>query len=471
MALETKVKSPSSAPYRSLRQPPRGNGDPYPFLMKLVIATAVIGLAISYKKLYLLHFAMLLAGAWTVVYPSPGSLRDPTRPYSSYHWFFAFFFGWFALSITWSIDRIQSVLYVIYILIGSGVSLLIIKYVRNDLRHFESLVRVARIWFCVDLLVGLLESLKFMRLPVSKYSIYGDWEDTAMTLAAYQAESLATRPTAFHWNPNNYSAAMLMLLPFFLLHRRFSVMLVGTVLIGQQLLFAGSRASLIGYVIVVCASIFFNARPSRILGLIIVGTFAVLLLQFVPQRSLGPLVAQKIDEVRSTVNAVVQLMESGKDTDDSVGVRRQLQETGLRAFRNSYGLGIGGGADRYYQEQHASGKAATIKTMHNFWLELLVDGGVVIVSVLVAWYFLLAYELFRMSRKFPSSSVPAYYSGSLALSLLGFAPAAVSLSSSIYFLPMYIMFGFAIAIVNVCRRLIGSHEQNGALIGNNAAVN
>ena len=40
-----------------------------------------------------------------------------------------------------------------------------------------------------------------------------------------------------------------------------------------------------------------------------------------------------------------------------------------------------------------------------------------------------------------------YYSQSLFLSLIAFIPAAIAGSSTIYFFPMWIMFGFAISVI------------------------
>jgi hypothetical protein len=48
-----------------------------------------------------------------------------------------------------------------------------------------------------------------------------------------------------------------------------------------------------------------------------------------------------------------------------------------------------------------------------------------------------------------------YYNSATFLSLVGFVPGGVSASSVIYHLPMWIMFGFAIATVNNFRQLYG----------------
>ena len=86
--------------------------------------------------------------------------------------------------------------------------------------------------------------------------------------------------------------------------------------------------------------------------------------------------------------------------------------------------------------------------MHNFWVEILVEGGVFIALLLLLWYLKLIYNLFLVSRNNSKRNI-RYYSNSLILSMIAFLPAAVAASSTIYFFPMWIMFGLSIAVIRL----------------------
>ena len=84
--------------------------------------------------------------------------------------------------------------------------------------------------------------------------------------------------------------------------------------------------------------------------------------------------------------------------------------------------------------------------MHNFWVELLVEGGIFVGILIVFWLSSIIYKLFIISRTATDNGLK-YYSQSLFLSVTAFIPAAIAASSTIYFFPMWIMFGFAISVI------------------------
>ena len=56
--------------------------------------------------------------------------------------------------------------------------------------------------------------------------------------------------------------------------------------------------------------------------------------------------------------------------------------------------------------------------------------------------------LFLVSKNNNKSKIK-YYSNSLILTMIAFLPAAVAASSTIYFFPMWIMFGLSIAVIRL----------------------
>jgi teichuronic acid biosynthesis protein TuaE len=84
--------------------------------------------------------------------------------------------------------------------------------------------------------------------------------------------------------------------------------------------------------------------------------------------------------------------------------------------------------------------------MHNFWLELLVEGGVIFAVAFGVWYCSLLWRLKSISAN-SSSPILRYVGRSLFLGFLGFIFAAVGPSSVIYMLPMWMLVGVALAVI------------------------
>jgi teichuronic acid biosynthesis protein TuaE len=85
--------------------------------------------------------------------------------------------------------------------------------------------------------------------------------------------------------------------------------------------------------------------------------------------------------------------------------------------------------------------------LHNFWLELLVEGGLFAGGVFIMWYLWLIWTLYRNAFRASESAVRRI-SASTATALVAFIPASVSPSSVIYFLPMWVVLGLAVAALN-----------------------
>ena len=125
-------------------------------------------------------------------------------------------------------------------------------------------------------------------------------------------------------------------------------------------------------------------------------------------------------------------------------------DNGLNAFYSSYGLGIGAGGTVANQEIIGL-VAGRFTSMHNFWIELLVEGGIFVGTIFSFWILSIIYKLFIISRIATNNRLK-YYSQSLFLSMTAFIPAAIAASSTIYFFPMWIMFGFAISVIHLSKK-------------------
>ena len=134
------------------------------------------------------------------------------------------------------------------------------------------------------------------------------------------------------------------------------------------------------------------------------------------------------------------------DVDNSIKWRFELARNGIDALLRSKGLGVGAGGSVAIQEQIGS-VAGRFTSMHNFWIEILVEGGFIFFIFFSSWYIKMLVNLYKIARNL-KNQLSSRATG-IFLSMVGFIPAALAASSTIYFFPMWIMIGISIAIINL----------------------
>ena len=325
--------------------------DHYPLMMCLLVGSAVLGLAVKYQIIYLFHIVAGFIVLRSLRHAHAGTLFCRFRPPSSYHHFFGFLGIWFALGLIWSWDRDYTLAYLGYITCGGMLAVSVLKYVGGSLGRFENLFAVAKWLFLADIGAGLLEAFTPFRLPVSPM-VEGGKVAMAHEHSADGLHYVMTMPTGFHWNPNNFAAVMLMLLPFFLFHKKWFVKLGGLAAVDAHRLRRLARMHCgdgghapSGDAVRPQADPIHRRRRGG-------GDFLDLARGFFanPDHVQNP----KLRKALTTVSALSRYLSPDSDESsdtNSVGVRRQLISNGLDPLHESYGLGVGGGADRYVQKQ------------------------------------------------------------------------------------------------------------------------
>jgi teichuronic acid biosynthesis protein TuaE len=156
-----------------------------------------------------------------------------------------------------------------------------------------------------------------------------------------------------------------------------------------------------------------------------------------------------IDNVNRVLNiqGMIDKYNGPANPKDSIWTRKQLMQNGMNAFIDSRGVGVGAGGSNVIQEK----AGLHITSMHNFWLELLVEGGSLFFIVFSCWYMKIVVSLYRSYTTINGDI--RYYASACALAMSGFLLGAISSSSVIYFFPMWILYGFAITTINNAKRL------------------
>jgi len=428
-------------------------------LFLAMLAASVMGSGVGYSKIYLFHVLLILfCIAWFVMQLN-GRGYIFYKPRSLYIYFWIFFFAWYVLGVNWSLEPVYTLRYLFYIGIGVLLIYLINSYI-DSVERYQQVFNVLKVMFIVAIGLALLEAFTPFRLPTSSYSqyagLFGREAINVMGLEPSAKSLIKSAPTAFWGNPNNLSVAMVILAPFFLLTKDLKWRVIGLISIFIIIIMAGSRGSFIalvfGIAVYVCVRgykyIFTALFLSILLSLLLVSNFD----------SLKNSENSRIADIAWAGEALYIYIFEQEESMNSIGARQQLIRNGLDALWQTNGLGVGGGGSQAVQEE-AGGVAGTLRSMHNFWVEVLVEAGIVMFSFFVIWYLSLAFKLYRI-YKAAKYGFYKYQAGSLFLALMIFVVACVSASSVIYLFSMWLMFAMSIAVVRLYNKekLLGANS-------------
>ena len=90
----------------------------------------------------------------------------------------------------------------------------------------------------------------------------------------------------------------------------------------------------------------------------------------------------RLNELANSFQALKLFISGDIDLGGSIEWRRKLVENGLDALARTNGLGLGAGGTVANQEIIGP-VAGRFTSMHNFWVELLVEGGVIFGSITI----------------------------------------------------------------------------------------
>ena len=417
----------------------------------LLAGSAWLGVGISYAQLYLFHIVLVLfLWRFSAQVLSEGRIAVPSAGFLSIPLLYLL---WMMFSVAWAQDTSAALRHVVYHGLGTTLLLVIVVYYGAYERPMKLLFAVGPV-LALELLIGMAEFTTSFRYPISPYSslashfghapyIGTSWSDAMIQLAL-------SSPTGFHWNPNSLAAALVICLPFFLFHDRPSIRRLGSLAVVAVIFATASRASYIGCMVALLAWGFcFSSRRAA--------AFVISSLAVVCVGAIGATIAKERGSQR--VEAVIELVEfaaapggvfsggSGR----SVDVRTQLMQRGLDRLVESRGLGIGGGNSRELFLEPLTRQWKPMP-LHNFWLEVVVEAGVLIGLLFIGWYLWTMRQMFSIAFHYKHKEL-RYLASASAVGMLAFIPAAVSASSVMYFLPMWLLLGLAGAILARAARL------------------
>jgi hypothetical protein len=229
-----------------------------------------------------------------------------------------------------------------------------------------------------------------------------------------------------------------------LLHKKWTFSLPFLTLIIGIITMASARIVFYTLIIVWLVSFFFVQRK-----LILNYTYTAFLFIFVLTNCFlfRPLSYLQFNEISFPIWALFIDLPP-KKCDNSGTTRKQLTIDGLNALKSNYGMGVGGGNAVCIQEKKAATKLPVIKELHNFWLELAVEGGLLYALLFAFFYVWWLYKLWHSAQL--QNELFQYWGTSFFLGAVGLLFGGIAPSSCIYFLPMYLFVGLSLVFLKLC---------------------
>ncbi len=417
-----------------------------------LIISAFLGVSISFSDFYLFHLILIISSTiWLYQVKENDYKINFSIILENYVPSMILIFLWYLFSLSWTPNIELGFKYIFYLICGLSIFLSVIYFCSN-IQNLNKIFYVLSILICIEIAIALIESFTLFRMPVSSYSSIASFlGKEPVNFSEFDNIFIYSRvrpPTGFRWNTNDLAICMIIALPFFLCSKKTSVKVFGILSITTIVIMTASRAVFLSLILVYTLYLLLIKKRMGTLSLI----WTISLFIFWSMSQLSESENPRINELANSVDALILYLSGDIDLGGSLEWRRELVDNGLKAFFNSYGLGLGAGGSAANQEIIGP-VAGRFTSMHNFWIELLVEGGLFVAILILIWILRIIYRLFVISRTSTDLYI-AYYSKSLFLSMAAFIPAAVAASSTIYFFPMWILFGFTVSVISL------SHEKS-----------
>ncbi|TCP65940.1 O-antigen ligase family protein [Baia soyae] len=372
--------------------------------------------------------------------------------------FFCFWLLYAIISLTWAVSLKDGIRYLIYL----GMMLALTFSFPFFIRTYESLWKTAKTLVAVYAMIigyAVFESMTFIHLPASR---------------GYNSEFVSVVTSVFT-NQNDLATFITLALPFLItaifmlpLHKKYKwVLYVGCIFSLYTLFATGSRSNVMLALPLACAVLllgaFFVVKREKWTKKNVTKAIIAVIAAVILANAVGVVLLS--DKARAANNAKLasifgflgDFQKGGWDaegegviegeTGRSATVRKFLIINGFHFLHKSHYLGVGPGNIEPLME---GAPHVDKKNMHNWWLEVLVNFGVLIFVLYMAVYFWLLWRLWKFaSLKHGAFTSPVIRWSAFATlsSLIGFFFGGMAPSSCIHYTPMWITVGIGLAVV------------------------
>lgn len=337
---------------------------------------------------------------------------------------------WTALSIGWAEDAVAGLRWTAFMAMMAGLAIAIAVICR-DRRRARILLWALLGAFAVACLVAVAEVVTGLHLP----SFRAGRENRGGLIGV----------GSLFGNQNNFATFLSLSLPYFavlpIVFRDVRLRALGLAGAGVCLilvLLTGSKSGLASAGLVVLGLLLLVGTDRGSRGrLLVAGAIAALAVALVVPIVLGggPI---SLDERTATKLDFGVLIEQFESDTGSGAVRGTLLGDGLAIVADTDGLGVGAGNAEVRVRSLA--EFPGVANLHNWWLEVLVNGGVVGFALYLAFFLTLLRRQTQASRRV-RDPLTRYMTLAGALALVGWILGSVGPSTAIHYAPMWVVFG------------------------------
>jgi teichuronic acid biosynthesis protein TuaE len=407
-------------------------------LALLVVFSALLGPAAALPQLRQLFAFRVLVVALIIGCLTWALLVRPRlriAPLSLIVWLAAWL-GWLLLTLLWAPDKTAGLRYLALSAVMTVV-LAATAYWGTTRERLRALLAVLGLALALNLLVATAEGTLGLHLPSSLY-------------AATRAQRFAT---GFFYNANDLAAYLALCVPFllvgFFLTRRASLKalaVLGLALGAYALLHTGSRTAIvaIAFETLLAMTVLFARGWVRHRGTVVV--LGMILLAGLAFLALNSSQSVLLNQFRLV--GVTKEVESGSGSGSS---RLALLRVGWREALRYDLAGVGPGNVEGLVRQQPD-RPGDLANLHNWWMEVLVDGGLPGLVFYSLFFVGLLVALWRIGRD-SDDSLLRYLGTATAIAVAGFVIACWGPSSVFDYPPMWVLFGLGLAVVLRATRL------------------
>jgi|GEM_PF-822538 len=423
------------------------NDNIYTILLLITVFTAYFGSTLSIRGLESVFAYRVFLALTTLAFFTGFLLTNrlnKSHVLYNYYVFLIIWVIWATVSVVWAQSKMGAIRGA-FLLICNVLTIFLISYLIDNEKNHRRLWSIFYTAFALSAVVGLWEIATTHHLPVSKMNTY-----------------IPPRPipTAFYANPNDFAAYIVMYLPLIYAgfkyeeHNTFIKYLLCVAGV-FSLLYTNSRASYIAFLLAIASACIlavidsankseFLNKKAKIKSLIMLVT-VVLMLIF---DSVGFGWFKNTPGNPSMIDQISNITEV--DENGSTQVRVNLIKNGFKVLNEKpwqYITGIGAGNTEMRLARYA-GTTDGIVNMHNWWMEMLLEYGIIITILFIWFYLSMIWRLFKIYINSPTRNYKMFAEG-LLLSLVVFFMASISPSSIRGMPALWIVFGQSLAFIKL----------------------
>lgn len=405
-------------------------------ISKWGVISALVGYALSFYSVYFFHLMILIFLIYVFLISGNLNLRTikVVKP-------IIIFFVFSAFTLIWAKNFEVGIRNLFYIACGSF-AVIFTVLATSDSFKLREIYKILILVSMINFTVGFCESLGFFRFPVSPFSPYAPYFGIKASdlneFSAFQLESILSKPTGFNGNPNTFGFVFILLFPFLFFYNKY-LRVISILLILFFNYYVQSRGIFLATILFFLIYFFINFGKKFIYFMILI-LFALVALPFVNYDFGSLRISNSFESLSigfdNIFNRSIDLYSNSTD------VRSSIYTLGIIGLMDSPILGLGlGGIQSILIKMNSP-----IQSFHFYFLEVLVDYGIVFYLFFIGYYGFLVIKLFKISKKYSNNSVKSIILA-VFYSLVIMPVASITPSSIVYNLTAWIIIGLALSIV------------------------